>query len=99
MILFFGSDWDGNNQYEQQRATLLAELGYIAFAADIYGADLQTGLTFPQRGELAGAYRDNPDLFVLRIERGIEQVKKVDGVDPTNIAVIGYCFGTYQMGC
>ena len=31
-------DQDGPNEYEQQRATLVArELGYVGFAADIYG--------------------------------------------------------------
>lgn len=31
-------DQDGPNEYEQQRATLIAqELGYVGFAADIYG--------------------------------------------------------------
>jgi dienelactone hydrolase len=29
------SDWDGVNEYEKKRATMLAELGYFVFAADI----------------------------------------------------------------
>lgn len=28
-------DWDGVNEYEKKRATMLAEMGYAAFAADI----------------------------------------------------------------
>jgi hypothetical protein len=28
-------DWDGVNAYEQKRATMLADMGYVAFAADI----------------------------------------------------------------
>jgi dienelactone hydrolase len=28
-------DWDGVNAYEKKRATMLAEMGYVAFAADI----------------------------------------------------------------
>jgi dienelactone hydrolase len=35
-------DWDGVNAYKQERATALAELGYVAFAADIFGALLLT---------------------------------------------------------
>lgn len=90
---FLSSDWDGNNQYEKERATLLAELGYVGFAADIYGADLQTNLTFDQRAESATLYRDNMTLFVQRMERALEEVKMYDDVDTENIAVIGYCFG------
>ena len=34
-------DWDGVNDYEKKRAILFAEEGYVGFAADVYGADLQ----------------------------------------------------------
>jgi dienelactone hydrolase len=71
----------------------LADLGYIAFAADIFGADLQTNLTFDQRVNLTTSYRNDPLLFVQRMERAIEEVKTVKGVDLSKIAVIGYCFG------
>jgi dienelactone hydrolase len=85
-----GSDWDGVNEYEQERATLVAELGYVALAADIYGADLQTNLTMDQRIELTNMYRNNQTLFVQRIERAMALVKTYSDVDPENIAVIGY---------
>jgi dienelactone hydrolase len=88
------SNWDGNNEYEQQRATLLAELGYIALAADIYGADLQTVLELDQRVELSTKYRTDTALFVQRMETALAQIQLVDGVDLENIAIIGYCFGT-----
>lgn len=86
-------DWDGNNEYEQLRATLLAESGYVAFAADIYGKDLQENLTMDQRIELATKYRSNATLFVQRIQRAIEEVKTFPEVDGTMIGIIGYCFG------
>jgi dienelactone hydrolase len=82
------------NEYEQQRATKLAGRGYVAFAADIYGADLQEDLTMEQRTELSSMYRENSSLFVQRIKRAIEVVQtNFEFVDPANIAVIGYCFG------
>jgi dienelactone hydrolase len=89
-------NWDGNNEYEQQRATLLAELGYIALAADIFGADLQTDLDMAKRVELSTKYRTDTALFVQRMETALAQIQLVDGVDPENIAVIGYCFGTWH---
>jgi len=81
------------NEYEKQRATLLAELGYVAFAADIYGADLQENLDFETRLNLTGTYRGNPTLYVQRIARAIEVAQGLPGADPDNVAVIGYCFG------
>lgn len=86
-------DWDGVNHYEQQRATMLAESGYVAFAADIYGSDLQENLDFPTRIEQSTLYREDPALFVQRIQRGIDMIKATEGVDTENIAIIGYCFG------
>ncbi len=34
------TDWRGITDYTHHRADMLAKLGYIAFAADIYGVDV-----------------------------------------------------------
>jgi len=86
-------DWDGVNTYEKKRATMLAKSGYVAFAADIYGADLQDGLTFPQRIEQSTKYRSDPDLFTQRIQLAVNYVLSLSQVDKENVAMIGYCFG------
>jgi dienelactone hydrolase len=92
-VWFLNSDWDGVNLYEQERATKLSQLGYVAFAADIYGAGLQEVPDINTRINLTTTYRSNMTLFVQRIQRAIDQVKTYDFVDTDNIAVIGYCFG------
>jgi dienelactone hydrolase len=86
-------DWDGVNTYEKDRATLLAMSGYAAFAADIYGSDLQENLDFPTRIAQSNLYRNDPGLFNQRIQTAIDLVKTFPEVDSDNIAVIGYCFG------
>eukprot|EP00549_Striatella_unipunctata_P025574 CAMPEP_0118725752 /NCGR_PEP_ID=MMETSP0800-20121206/33314_1 /TAXON_ID=210618 ORGANISM="Striatella unipunctata, Strain CCMP2910" /NCGR_SAMPLE_ID=MMETSP0800 /ASSEMBLY_ACC=CAM_ASM_000638 /LENGTH=1077 /DNA_ID=CAMNT_0006634485 /DNA_START=1 /DNA_END=3234 /DNA_ORIENTATION=+ len=86
-------DWDGVNEYEKERATLLADLGYVAFAADIYGSDLQEGLDFSTRIQQAGLYRGDPALFIQRIQTAIDVVKSYPEVDSSSIALVGYCFG------
>ena len=87
-------DWDGVNLYEKERATILASEGYVAFAADIYGADLQEDLDFDTRVEQTTLYRSqNVTLFVSRMQRAVELVQSYDFVDSDNIALIGYCFG------
>jgi cephalosporin-C deacetylase-like acetyl esterase len=86
-------DWDGVNEYEQLRATLVAqEWGYVGFAADIYGADKQQ-VEDDERGMLAGMYRGDPDLFMSRIENAIAVVKNMTEVDDERVALVGYCFG------
>ena len=86
-------DWDGVNTYEQKRATMLAEAGYIAFAADIFGADLQTNLDLDTRIAQTIMYRSNQTLFVQRMARAVELMKEHPSVDNDNIAMFGYCFG------
>ena len=89
----FFSDWDGTNFYEQQRATKVAEdLGYIGFAADIYGPDFHT-VDGDQRSALAGQYLGNTTLFTGRIQAAIDHVKTMPEVDSENVAIVGYCFG------
>jgi dienelactone hydrolase len=86
-------DWDGVNAYEKKRATMLADRGYVAFAADIYGSDLQEGLTMEQMIAGSTKYSSDVDLYVQRMQAGINQVMKADGVNTTEVAIIGYYFG------
>jgi dienelactone hydrolase len=88
------SDWNGVNAYEKERATALAEMGYVAFAADYYGTDLQEGLTMDDRFEQSGNLRRNPEMWMRRMQLAIDQIKLYEeDVDTTKIAVIGYCLG------
>ena len=87
-------DWDGANTYEQERATALAELGYVAMVADIFGADKQFVEDIQERIQLITQYLTNPDLYVSRMQAAVDQVKMLaTDVDMDEIAVIGYCFG------
>lgn len=86
-------DWDGNNEYERERATLFAKYGYVAMAADIYGADKLTVPDFDERRALADLYRSNSTLFVQRIQRAVDELKEVEECNAENMALAGYCFG------
>ena len=82
------------NMYEQQRATLLADMGYVGFAADIFGATLQNDLSMEVRIAQSSLYRnENTTLFFSRMQTAIDLVKSFDYVDENNVALIGYCFG------
>lgn len=70
------------------------ELGWASFAADIYGAEYETGVEDAMRGTLAGLYRsEQPELFMQRIVAAVEQVAAMPEVDSSKIALVGYCFG------
>lgn len=86
-------NWDNVNEYEKERATMLAEHGYIALAADLYGADLQREFTVSEKAQYATKYRSDPELYIQRIQRSIDFVLSLPEVDPDNVALIGYCLG------
>src|SRR6266404_9409948 len=55
-------DWLGCDSYAKMRADMLAKLGYIAFAADIYGKGIRPE-TYDQAGAEAGKYKSNRPLL------------------------------------
>jgi len=85
-------DWTGLQDYAKSRATQLAELGYVAFAADIYGKGVRP--TDPKECAVqAGTYKNDLPLLRRRVLLGLDQLKKKTYVDAAKLAAIGYCFG------
>ena len=84
-------EWWGLTEYPKSRAAQLAKLGYVAFAADMYGAGMVTD--DPKRaGELAGQFYGKP-LMAERAQAGLDQLLASGLVDAKHVAAIGYCFG------
>ncbi|HXQ80451.1 MAG TPA: dienelactone hydrolase family protein [Opitutaceae bacterium] len=84
-------EWWGLNDYVKGRAVKLANLGYVAFALDMYGKGVVA--TDPKTaGELAGQFRGKP-LMAERAQAGLDQLLATGLVDPARVAAIGYCFG------
>lgn len=85
-------EWWGLNDYVKTRARMLAELGYVAFAADMYGEGRVTDQPDQARDWMQEVTSD-PELWVQRATLGLDQLKASELVDPTKTAAIGYCFG------
>lgn len=85
-------EWWGLNDYTKTRARMLAEAGYVAFAADMYG-DGKTTEHPKEAAEWAGAFAKNKDMAVRRFNAAVAQLKANPYVDPDHIAAFGYCFG------
>lgn len=84
-------EWWGLNDYVRTRVDKLAELGYVAFALDMYGKGIWT--TDPKKaGELSGHLRGKP-IMRERARAGLDILRKNEKVDTQRIAAIGYCFG------
>jgi dienelactone hydrolase len=86
--------WKGITTHERDIALRLAEMGYVAFCADIYGKGVRPE-TSQAAGAEAGKYRKDDDrsLFRGRLNAGLEQLLANPRVDAQRVAAIGYCFG------
>lgn len=83
--------WKGISAHEKETAEKLAKMGYVVFAADIYGKGIRPQP--PESAQEAGKYKSNRALFRERLNAGLDQLKKQKGVDQKKLAAIGYCFG------
>jgi dienelactone hydrolase len=84
--------WKGLGDYEKKRAEMLAKLGYVAFAADIYGKGVRPTDT-KAAGAEAGKYKADRNLLRKRVNAGLGELRKQAATDVNRIAAIGYCFG------
>ncbi len=84
-------EWWGRNAYAERRAKELAEQGYVALAADCYGAP--ASLDFPTAVERSKPFYTDPGLFVRRLAPALAALRAQPGVDGAKVSAIGFCFG------
>lgn len=85
-------DWKGVGPNVQQRAQQLARLGYLAFAADIYGKGVRPDSPEAASAQ-AGKYKQDRALFRSRLQAGYRAMLASPQADAGRTAAIGYCFG------
>ena len=85
-------EWWGLNDYVKGRAKQLAEMGYVAFALDMYGQGVVTR-DAKKAGELAGPFYADPKAWAARARAGLDQLLATGKVAPNHVASIGFCFG------
>ena len=85
-------EWWGLNDYAKKRAEQLASMGYVAFAADMYG----TGKVTAHPDQASAWMKEttaNVKNWQARAMAGLTILQNHDLVDADRIAAIGYCFG------
>jgi dienelactone hydrolase len=85
-------EWWGHNAYARKRANMLAELGYVALAVDMYG-DGKQALHPDDAGKFAGEVSKNKPMAKARFEAAMKLLHKQRNVDARKLAAVGYCFG------
>ncbi len=85
-------EWWGLNDYTRRRARMLAELGYVALAVDMYGDGKQA--TNPtDAGRLSSEVMNNFDAAKEKFTAAEDFLKNQPIVESDRLAAIGYCFG------
>lgn len=84
-------DWDGLTEYEIKRATMLAELGYSVFAADLFGAGVRPTEVKDKKQHTGELYTDREKM--RRLISGAAEKAGSLGAQTNNGVVMGYCFG------
>lgn len=84
--------WGGLNEFEQDKAKAVAELGYTVLAIDIYGSG-KRGNSVAENQKLMSRFTNDRALLRRRINSGLNALKALDSVDSNKVAAMGFCFG------
>ncbi len=85
-------DWMGVSDETIRRTKMLAGLGYVALAADVYGKGTRPK-DVKEAGALAGKYKGDLPLLRSRVRAAFDTLAKRPKVDASKVFAIGYCFG------
>ena len=89
-VVLIVHDWDGLTEYERERADMLADMGYDAFAVDIFGDDTPTETVDHRRAAMGALFGDRDRMRTL-LRTGAEMA--LSRSEAGQMIVIGYCFG------
>jgi dienelactone hydrolase len=85
-------NWYGLSDETKSKAEELAKLGYMAFAADIFGKGIRPKNPDDAKKTTAPFYSDR-ELIRKRAAAGLKELVKIAGPKQKNFAATGYCFG------
>lgn len=85
-------DWTGRNDFACEKAKMLAEMGYVGFALDMYGHG-RLGDSTHEKMALMQPLINDRRLLRDRIRAAFDALVAMSEVDNSRIAVIGFCFG------
>jgi dienelactone hydrolase len=88
----------GLTGHAKERAVRLAELGYVAFAMDLFGPEVEPPSpgrpeTMAKAQAVVRQLRDDVAELRARVSAGLAVLQDHPNVDPAQLAAIGYCFG------
>lgn len=88
-------EWWGRTPYIEGRGRMLNQEGFATLVVDLFGND-ETASNPKEAQALAFPFYQDAQRGVDRLNQYIEAAKKDPHVDPSQVFVIGYCFGGTQ---
>ncbi len=85
-------EWWGVNDYIRKRAHMLAELGYVALAIDMYGSG-KVAENPDEAGNLMNSVLGDMEKGTEALTAGYQMLLDQPSVDSNKTAALGYCFG------
>ena len=82
----------GQSGFETQKAELLAALGYVGFAIDIYGQG-KRATTPAEASTLMAVLNSDRALLLKHMQLATKTIRQLPQVDESKVAAIGFCFG------
>lgn len=82
----------GLGEFAMARARRLAEAGYVALAADMFG-DRRQARNLQEVATLVGDLRSEPETLRARGRAALAALAATPQVDASRMAAIGFCFG------
>lgn len=90
--ILIAHDWSGRNALACERAEMIANMGYVAFALDMYGQG-RLGETVDEKMALMSPLANDRRLLRDRIRAAYDALIEMPEVDLERVAAIGFCFG------
>lgn len=96
-VVLVAHAWGGQDDFAREKANMLAGIGFVGFAIDMYGVGAdgapRRGSTNEENAALMQPFLDDRAMLRNRIQAAVKAASAHPAVDPQRVAVIGFCFG------
>ncbi len=91
-VVLVAHAWAGQDDFARARAHMLAELGYIGFAIDVYGKGFR-GDSPEANSALMTPWMNDRAALRARLLAAVDAARAFELADPERLGAIGFCFG------
>jgi dienelactone hydrolase len=91
-VVLVAHAWQGHCEFAREKAHMLADLGYLGFAIDVYGNG-RRGTTPEENSALMTPWIQDRAALRRRLLAAVAAARALPGVDAQRVGVIGFCFG------